>query len=508
MNVVLQSLDRDVQGSLRHQLLRAFMASLVVLVVFGFLLLLAQSSLLQMVRPGGAEELSIMSRLSIWFAAIVVGVVIAVFFFLGLTIIGIEMVASILRLFPRRAVAVALLVFYPMLGIILGLALMGELLTAIGLSPAEKSVTPMEGVGLGWLFLCGLCLIFELSMEAWWRLKTQRDVFDAARGWRPRGFRILERFQTHLGLPVFLSNFGRGRTGLAGLYFLIAVLNTSVPTLPIVPLMVIGMSRNATNLQMGIPIVALLLLNLLGTGRFLARATEKRATQIYQDVRIWDSRAPIIFLRAFAQDDDLLAVGTRDPLLKLTAGVAEPRTLDELLLEHASPYGPVLAIGDPAHKIPPLGAARIFVQGGNWQEIVTSLTQAARAVVMCPGQSQGVGWELELISGSGKTSNTIFLANPEESRDVTVSLFARVAGKSLEIETTQIPVAMFFDPAVGCRVFTAMSLSVTAFSLALSLALQTLFGLEGFPSRKPSFAVNLVGRGSGGWIGVNLAKRK
>ena len=52
----------------------------------------------------------------------------------------------------------------------------------------------------------------------------------------------------------------------------------------------------------------------------------------------------------------------RDPLLKLTAGVAQARMLDEILLEDASPYGPVQAIGDPTEGIPPLGAARIFCE--------------------------------------------------------------------------------------------------------------------------------------------------
>lgn len=245
-------------------------------------------------------------------------------------------------------------------------------------------------------------------------------------------------------------------------------------------------------LQFVLPLDLLLILKLAGVGRVLTRRAETVATRVYQDVRRWDGRAPIIFLRAFTQDDDLLAGGTRDPLLKLTVGVAEARTLDEILLEHATAYGPVVAIGNPTEKIPPLGAARILVQGEGWQEVVTSLTQAARAVVICPGRTEGVGWELALISAGGRIPRTIFLANPELEGAETMTLFGSIAGVALELSPRELPVGMFFDPSIGCRVLTAKKLSVQAYTIALNLALQTLFGLEGFPPIHPES--RLVGR--------------
>src|SRR5262249_40526891 len=161
-----------------------------------------------------------------------------------------------------------------------------------------------------------------------------------------------------------------------------------------------------------------------GIGHRFARVAARCATHIYQRVREWDSRPPVIFLRAFTQDDIRVAAGTRDPLLKLTAGVAATRTLDEILFEHASPSGPLIAIGDPANPTPPLGAARIFVKGESWHEVVTSLVDASKAIVMCPSRTEGVRWELDLIDGRGLFPRTMFLANPERSASETTELFA------------------------------------------------------------------------------------
>ena len=56
------------------------------------------------------------------------------------------------------------------------------------------------------------------------------------------------------------------------------------------------------------------------------------------------------------QDDDRVPVTGGDVFARWPAGISRSRTLDEVLLEHGSPYGPVLAIGDPRDPVPPLGA--------------------------------------------------------------------------------------------------------------------------------------------------------
>jgi hypothetical protein len=49
-----------------------------------------------------------------------------------------------------------------------------------------------------------------------------------------------------------------------------------------------------------------------------------------------------------------------------------------------------------------------------------------------------------------------------------------------------MPVALFFDPARGCRVLTARRLTAPTYTVALNIALQALFGAKGVPLTEPS----------------------
>src|SRR5262249_30807473 len=152
-------------------------------------------------------------------------------------------------------------------------------------------------------------------------------------------------------------------------------------------------------------------------------------TRLYQQTREWDARSPIVFLRAFNQDAARLRTRSVDPFVRLPAACGASRTIDELLLENASPYGPVIAIGDPRDPGPPPAAARLFVpgEGTEWRQVVRSLLDASNAVVMCPSPTEGVKWELDLIASAIGRLNVIFIANPTQSREETVALFRRIS---------------------------------------------------------------------------------
>ena len=428
---------------------------------------------------------------------VVVGTLVALLLVIAPVAISVELVAIVIGVLPRRLNALVLLTLYVCLAFLSLAAAIGGAINAIeethlvsnmrtSFPPTPLSETLCLGVGLVFAFFISL----ELCTQALWQLTVSREGFRAASGWRPRASRLLANFRRHMGLPAFLANFGRGRKTLSLLYFWVAVLNTGVAILLFMPLMLgamVGTGESGQNVFVFSGVLGgLLLLGFCGIGHRLARRAASRATHIYQSVREWDSRAPVIFLRAFTQDDIRVAAGTRDPLLKLTAGVAQTRTLDEILLEHASPYGPLIAIGDPVDPIPPLGAARIFVKGESWQEVVTSLVDASKAIVMCPSRTEGVRWELNLIGGRGLFPRTMFLANPERSTSETTELFAEIADMSIETPARQIPVALFFDPARGCRVLTARRLTAPTYIVALNMALQALFGAKGVPVAKPS----------------------
>jgi hypothetical protein len=347
-----------------------------------------------------------------------------------------------------------------------------------------------EAISLGVFAVVACAISVELTRAGWWQLTVSSADFHAVRGWRPPPWRLLTSFRRYLGLPSFLSYVGKKRRVVTLLYFGVAVLNLGLLALLILP---VAIGSSEQQLESYNPVVVggiiggLLLLNLIGVGGVLARLADERATTLYQNVREWDARAPVVFLRAFDQDSAKLHARGGDPFARWPAGVGRTRTLDEILLEHGSPYGPVIAIGDPRDPTPPLGAARIFVEGAGaeWQDVVRALAGASRAVVLCPNRGEGVQWELDLIAQAGGRLQTIVLASPELDRAETLALFKRLVPDLPEIHTEQTPLAAYFEDRAWL-LLTTKRLSVEAYTAALNTALQALFGFAGVPARPPS----------------------
>ncbi len=73
---------------------------------------------------------------------------------------------------------------------------------------------------------------------------------------------------------------------------------------------------------------------------------------------------------------------------------------EETIAHYLRAYGPVRAIGRPGELLPTAGAARAYLSATThkeWQELVRSELQRCRYVVLQPGTSPGVRWELEQI---------------------------------------------------------------------------------------------------------------
>jgi hypothetical protein len=424
-------------------------------------------------------------------AGVGLGVALVLILFLApiflMTAIGGAIVDSV----HRRLVALAAL---PVLGMVLVVSpavafyLIAE---AFGLVPPTdfeaNAVAPrsVQIWSLAALTTLSTLMAWEGVWWAWWQLTTSREGFLAARGFRPPPWRLVSTFRRQIGLPPFISNFGRGRIGLTLLYFGEATLNAGIVSLVMLPVFMFSPAQDPSQREGEVIAVAVLaalfLLNLFRAGRIIDWLADRRAAKIYQDVRDWDARAPILFLRAFDQDDAKLPALTRDWFVKFPSGVGSPRTPDEILLEHASPYGPVIAIGDPRDPTPPLGAARIFApgQGLAWQDIVKALVAASKAIVMCPKDTEGVKWELETIASMGARARTIYLANPELPAETNDRLFARLApdGAAPAIPQGQAPVAAFVDPKLGWRVLTTSKPPcLQTYVIALNMALRAMFG--------------------------------
>jgi hypothetical protein len=104
---------------------------------------------------------------------------------------------------------------------------------------------------------------------------------------------------------------------------------------------------------------------------------------------------------------------------------------------------------------------------------------------MCPKDTEGVKWELDLIERAGARERTIYLANPELSAATNETLFARLAPGSAppELAKGQAPIAAFVDPGQGWRVLTTSKRPcVQTYVIALNMALRSMFGEARLPA--------------------------
>ncbi|MEV6867799.1 hypothetical protein AB0M44_43310 [Streptosporangium subroseum] len=146
------------------------------------------------------------------------------------------------------------------------------------------------------------------------------------------------------------------------------------------------------------------------------RRLELTAAQATQD----DLRAPVLYLRSFA-DDKLIVrshASSRQGLVtRYTYRWWEP--FEEVVAWQLWTYGPVVAAAEPGALQAPLGAAREELDDSVdsvWRERVAHRVEQAGLIVVLVGRTQGLAWELECLYRSGRLDRTIFLLPPTTQR--------------------------------------------------------------------------------------------
>jgi len=114
-----------------------------------------------------------------------------------------------------------------------------------------------------------------------------------------------------------------------------------------------------------------------------------------------DSRPPVVYLRPFKEDASTIArvlPGLANPALLLSTF----STFEEQLREALRPIGPLVALAHPGRGLPKPGAARFYASDEDWRTLVAELLNKARLVVLHPGLSGAMRWEitkaLEIVS--------------------------------------------------------------------------------------------------------------
>lgn len=231
-------------------------------------------------------------------------------------------------------------------------------------------------------------------------------------------------------------------------------------------------------------------------GALLSALGQKQVRLSVEELLARDERPPILFLRPFADDQVELPAAKVSFLARVGNWLAPVRNLDRLLLEECTPYGPVVAIGNPNDSFPPYGIARGYFDDKTWQGAVTDLARESVAIVICIDDFDGVWWEVENVV-SRHLDKTLLLMHPRHiATGTSAGLLRRTAGKLgpergarlLEAvdavtatERGQRCLGAFIDPDGRLRLATSTTSSQLAFLLQARAFLRSKWGLAAGP---------------------------
>jgi hypothetical protein len=245
---------------------------------------------------------------------------------------------------------------------------------------AESSNTPIT------------ILLAVLAAESWifrigWTLLKLPSVCHEA------GWELPEWLKYSRRIPSRWSLFTRGLpiAGAARLYFydaLSVMLTVVGVSLPIIGIFVVG-GAIAGGIGCGLGVVMVQLAVWLRA--FITREALKGA-------RPDEVKTPTLYLRAF-KDDAVLGGQVR-------LGV----TLEEaIILGLMSEGRPVVALGKPGEKLPPVGAQRFYVEDTEWQDVIRRWIASSHAIVLVAASTEGTRWEQEAVFAANAQQRFLIL---------------------------------------------------------------------------------------------------
>jgi hypothetical protein len=224
---------------------------------------------------------------------------------------------------------------------------------------------------------------------------------------------------------------------------------------------------------------AIALLCMAGARR-LRRRARRRAMLSAEAARQLDARPPILFLRAFRDDQVSLAAARLPLLLRLIDPDGIGGSLEELIVQECTWLGPVLAIGDPSHPLPPLGVSRMYCSGDTWQDTVNGLMQESARIVIALDSSAAIGadgvptglaWEITRLREKGVLGKTTFLWPPQDARagDALDRLLRLIdpPGELAKPAVAGACLALCMRPSGDALLLTAQHVSELEYTLAL-----------------------------------------
>jgi hypothetical protein len=213
-------------------------------------------------------------------------------------------------------------------------------------------------------------------------------------------------------------------------------------------------------------------------GRLWNRGRRQLARRL-QEIRKLDTRAPVLLLRSF--DDDNLPLESRYRLMWFFHAAKEACTLEECVVTSLWQLGPVIAVGNPREKLSPLGAAREDIPGEQWRSRIQQYLEEAAYVVSILGSTPGLNWEYEQVEMRGAKDRVLVVLPPRPVMEVYRrwevfrSIFRRAASVDIFLGTVPaFPLLVFFPGTGAPLVFRCRYKNETAYTVAFNRLLETL----------------------------------
>ena len=168
----------------------------------------------------------------------------------------------------------------------------------------------------------------------------------------------------------------------------------------------------------------------------LWRRSRKLAALDAQEVLKRDPRSPVIYLRSFVDDSELMQAEW-DVVLKTDAGssaradagkeesalarawrrysigwLSTSGRIEEGIAPEFKSIGPFVGIGAPNEPLPELGAARAYFTSETWQDAIVKWVDMARLIIKVAGPTKWIRWELDTIIDCGALSKLVILIPP------------------------------------------------------------------------------------------------
>jgi len=337
------------------------------------------------------------------------------------------------------------------------------------------------------LFSIPFGYLYYLGLRAGWRfVSCGEDTRRIVSEMDPISLLPSGWFSKLLTMPIPRRYLTKNRTLTATLFIVSGVAFSSfallaIPSAFVIPVELLGRQAAKTHsistfpfIMGGLTIVSLLVGLAARTGARRLMISSIRESQEY------DQRPPILFLRSF-RDDQVALSPPRIPLVGRLVNLFQRKgSLDIILLEEGTAYGPVVAIGQPGEPLPPYGASRDYFHGGDWKGVVSKLADESRCIVICLDPTAGVMWELNHILSRGHGPKTLFLMNPG-SREVeknkalvkVVTSWMPNRPRELLLSHEESVIGFFFDEGKYAKVGVSGQFSEASYLLMVRWFLRT-----------------------------------